>query len=104
MHRHIHVLTKTSKSLIFVERIPKHYHIPIHQHKNKESFHICKGKGHFYTNGELVLVQKGMKIDISPGIDHGIFTKDEPLECFVVIEGDDSDEIMNIYFDLMKGT
>lgn len=96
------MLTKTSNSLIFIEVIPKHHIIPIHQHKNKESFHISRGQGYVYTDGILREVKKGMKIDITPGIDHGLFTKNDPLECFVVIEGDDSEEITKLFWDLMK--
>ena len=98
----IHLLTKTDKSLIFLEVIPKYYVVPIHRHKNKKSFHIAKGRGHLYTDGQLQEVRKGMKVDISPGLDHCLFTKSEPLECFVVIEGDDSEELTKLFWDLMK--
>jgi quercetin dioxygenase-like cupin family protein len=98
----IAVLTKTERYLVFKEVIPKHYIVPIHRHNNKESFHIAKGCGHIYTNGKLQEVRKGMKIDICPGIDHGLFTKREPLECLVVIQGEDRHEITKIFWDLMK--
>ena len=98
----VHMLTKTKNSLFFIEVIPKNHVIPIHQHKNKESFHISKGQGYVYSNGILKEVKKNMKIDISPGFDHGLYTKDEPLECFVVIEGDDSEEITKLFWELIK--
>lgn len=53
-------------------------------------------------DGQLIYVRRGMKVDISPGVTHGLFTKDAPLECFVVIEGSNSDELTQLFFDLMK--
>lgn len=102
MYSRVHVLTKTNKSLIFNEVIPKHFVIPIHRHHNKETFHISKGEGYIFMDGQLIYVRRGMKVDISPGVTHGLFTKDAPLECFVVIEGSNSDELTQLFFDLMK--
>lgn len=83
-----------------MEVIPKYFVVNVHQHKNKESFYIAKGRGHIYKNGELQEVRKGMKVDISPGTSHALYTKNEPLECFVVVEGNDTDEITKLFWDI----
>lgn len=102
MRSRVHVLAKTEKSIIFLEVFPRNFLVPIHQHNNRESFHISKGCAHIFNDGHLLKVSKGMKIDVSPGVSHGLFTKEEPLECFVVIEGNDAEEITQLYWDFMK--
>ena len=98
----VQLVSRTKTSLVFVETFPKHYHVPVHTHRKTESFMISKGSGYLYTDGELFVVKEGMKVDIAPGVHHGLYTRDEPLECVVTLEGEDEKEIAMLYRMLIR--
>jgi mannose-6-phosphate isomerase-like protein (cupin superfamily) len=98
----INVITKTKRSLVFVEHFPKNYISISHCHKNKETFHVVKGKGVICYEDTTYHLEKGMTFVVGPHNEHHIFTENEGLELLSVIEGDDTKEIMKTYWDIMK--
>lgn len=98
----VEVLTKTNKSIVYLEKFPRHYKSTPHQHNNKETFHVYKGNGYIYNNGSLTHLSKGMRCVVEPKTYHNIITMDETLECYGVIEGDDDKEILELFYDFMK--
>jgi mannose-6-phosphate isomerase-like protein (cupin superfamily) len=96
------IVSKTKTSLVFVETFPKHYHVPVHQHRNTETFLVTKGTGYMYTDDELFELREAMKVDVAPGVNHGLYTRDKPLECIVTLTGDDTKEIAVLHRALVN--
>ena len=98
----IEVLTKTNKSIVYFERFPKHFVCKPHKHNNKETIHISKGCGYIYNGNNLIKLKKGMRFIVQPDTYHNILTKEDTLECYGIIEGDDTIEIQELFYDFMK--
>ena len=98
----VNVITKTDRSIIFMEQFPKNYISRAHTHKSKETFHVAKGRGVISCQDVDYELERGMTFVVEPFKEHRISTEDERLELLGVIEGSDTKEIMNIYWDFMK--
>jgi len=97
----VNVITKTERSLVFVEKFPRNYISRAHTHKNKETFHVAKGRGVISCDDVEYEVEKGMTFVVEPFKEHRIITEGDGLELLGVIEGSDTREIMNIYWGFM---
>ena len=98
----VNVIRKTDRSIIFLEYFPRYCVSRTHTHKIKETLHITKGKGMISCQDIDYELEKGMIFVVDPFKEHQVCTGNEKLELLSVIEGNDTKEIMDIYWGFMK--